>query len=471
MVAPTEPNGPNVLLVVLDTARADAVGTTRDSAFSQLARRGRRFHRAVAPAPWTLPSHASIFSGLRPSEHGVTGDAVLTPEGLRTPKPRVEALADRWLPETLRRKGYATFAATGNPWVGPAVGLTMGFEHVVEAWRDAPLPKLADPLAGSRSRSIVRATSIYTRRALGLGDGGAASSLDAFRRFLRGRETQPFFAFFNVMEPHAPYAPPYGHGNVRLRRRPAAMAAVRRWNADRMLRYCLGREEIRDGELALLWALYRGEISYTEAWLGRCLEILDDRELLDDTLVIVTADHGENLGEHHRLSHVMSMHETLLHVPLAIAGPGVPDGEEHGPVGLTAIPSIVGSAIDGAWIDPAGGPAVAEYESAAAQVSGAKRLDEQVAGLSGDQVERLRARWTAAYEGRFKLVSSTAGEEALRDLVADPAEERDVAAQHPEVVERLRAVAAASRHRRTGDELAPELDAEITSHLEGLGYL
>jgi len=471
VVAPTEPNGPNVLLVVLDTARADAVGTTRDSAFSQLARRGRRFHRAVAPAPWTLPSHGSIFSGLRPSEHGITGDAVLTPEGLRTPKPRVEALADRWLPETLRRKGYETFAATGNPWVGPAVGLTMGFDHVVEAWREAPLPKLTDPLAGSRSSSKVRAASIYARRAFGLGDGGAASSLDAFRAFLRERGGRSFFGFFNVMEPHAPYAPPHGHGNVRLHRRPAAMAAVRRWNADRMLRYCLGREEIGDGELALLWALYRGEVSYTEAWLGRCLEILDDRGLLDDTLVIVTADHGENLGEHHLLSHVMSMHETLLHVPLAIAGPEVPLGEEHDPIGLTAIPSIVGSVVDGRWTDPASRAVVAEYESASAQVSGAKRLDEQGAGLSEDQMEQLRARWTAAYEGRFKLVSSTAGEEALRDLVADPAEERDVAAEHPEVVERLRSVASSSRRPTVEGELAPELDAEITSHLEGLGYL
>jgi arylsulfatase A-like enzyme len=471
VVAPTEPNGPNVVLVVLDTARADAVGTTRDSAFSQLARRGRRFHRAVAPAPWTLPSHASIFSGLLPSEHGVTGEAVLTPGGLRTPKPRVDALGDRWLPEKLRRKGYATFAATGNPWVGPAVGLTMGFDRVVEAWRDAPLPKLSDPLAGSRTSSKLRAASVYARRALGLGDGGAASSLDAFGGFLREGGGRPFFAFFNVMEPHAPYAPPHGHGNVRLRRRPAAMAAVRRWNADRMLRYCLGREEIGDGELALLWALYRGEISYTEAWLARSLEILDDRGLLDDTLVIVTADHGENLGEHHLLSHVMSMHETLLHVPLAIAGPEVPAGEEHDPVGLTAIPSIVGSVIDGGWMDPASLAVVAEYESAAAQVSGAKRLDEQVADLGEDLERRLRERWTAAYEGRFKLVSSTAGEDALRDLVADPAEERDVASEHPEVVARLRAAAVSGREANAPDELAPALDAEITSHLEGLGYL
>jgi arylsulfatase A-like enzyme len=382
----------------------------------------------------------------------------------------VEALADRWLPETLRRKGYATFAASGNPWVGDAVGLTFGFDRVFDAWREAPLPKLSDPLTTSSGSSAARKAGVYARRALGLGDGGAARSLGEFIDFLGGRGAQPFFAFFNIMEPHAPYAPPRGHGGVRLRRRPAAIRAVRRWNAERMLRFCVGREEIGDDELALLWALYRGEISYSDAWLGRLLETLDTRGTLDDTLVIVTADHGENLGEHHLLSHVMSMHETLLHVPLAIAGPGVPAGEELRPVGLTSLPSLVEAVVGGGWDDPAARPTVAEYESAAAQVSGAKRLDEQVGDVPPELATRLRARWLAAYEDRFKYLASSQGDEALHDLVADPAEATDVAADHPDVVERLRA----ARGPWAGEVSVVEeavLDAEITAHLEGLGYL
>ncbi len=464
------PTGPNVLLVVLDTARADAVGTSRDAAFSQLGRLGRRFHRAVAPAPWTLPSHASIFTGLRPSEHGVTGAAVLTDAGPRSPRPRVEALAERWLPEVLRRKGYATFAATGNPWVGEAVGLTFGFERVYESWREARLPKLADPLAGSSSAGFSRKAAVYSRRALGLGDGGAMRSLGEFRDFLAGRGARPFFAFFNIMEPHAPYAPPHGYGGVRLKRRPAAIRAVRRWNADRMLSYCMGREEIGEGELALLFALYRGEISYTDHWLGQLLDVLDSGGLTEDTVVIVTADHGENLGEHHLLSHVMSMHETLLHVPLVVSGPGVPPGEEHHPVGLTSLAPLIGGLLGGDWSDPASLPAVAEYESAASQVSGARRLDEQVGAVPPEVAAALRAKWVAAYEGRFKYVASSTGEEALRDLVADPGESSDVAAEHPDVVARLRAARGAwAGESAPGEDAA--LDAEITAHLEGLGYL
>jgi arylsulfatase A-like enzyme len=466
------PTGPNVVLVVLDTARADAVGDGRDTAFAQLGRRGRRFHRAVAPAPWTLPSHASILSGMRPSEHGITGSAVMTPAGPRSPRPLVHAMDERWLPEHLRRSGYATFCASGNPWMGEATGLTFGFEKVFESWRTARLPKLADPLApGGRSSGSARKAAVYARRALGAGDGGAAASLRVFRTFLDGRAGRPFLGFFNVMEPHAPYAPPRGHtGGLGLGSRVAALKAVRRWNAERMLAYCMGREEISDEELALLRTLYRGEVRYADGWLARLLEMLDRQRLLDETIVIVTADHGENLGEHHRLSHVMSMHETLLHVPLAIAGPTVEAGEEREPVGLTALRETVLAAVTGRWADPVKAEMpVAEYESAASQVSGARRLDEQVGEAPEELRDRLRARWVAAYEGSFKYTATSAGEERLVDLEADPGEAVDVGPANPEVLARLRAARGTWSGEPAGD--GERLDAEITAHLEGLGYL
>ncbi len=109
---------------------------------------------------------------------------------------------------------------------------------------------------------------------------------------------------------------------------------------------------------------------------------------------------------------------------------------------------------------------VAEYESAAAQVSGARRLDEQV---PPELRERLRARWFAAYEGSLKYTASSGGHERLVDLEADPAEEHDVSPAHPEPLARLRAARRGwAGDAETGGEV---LDAEITAHLEGLGYL
>jgi arylsulfatase A-like enzyme len=462
---------PDVVLVVIDTARADAVGAGASTAFAQLGRSGRRYHRAIAPAPWTLPSHASIFSGLRPSEHGITGAAVLTDTGPRAPKPLVEGLGERWLPEAMRRKGVATFAASGNPWIGASTGLTYGFDTVFEAWHAARLPKLADPLRASAGRGTARRLSrsalIHARRLAGAGDGGAARSLEAFATFVRGLDRRaPYFAFFNVIEPHAPYLPPLRHDPTRLRSRPAALRAVRRWNAERMIRFNLGREEIEPEELALLRELYRGEIRYADAWLARLLELVGSLRALEETVVIVTADHGENLGEHHLMSHVMSMHETLLHVPLVVAGPGVPGGEVTDPVSLCGLRGL--ALAEGRWFDPAGAPVVAEYESASSQVTHAGGLEDRLGRIPEEVRERLRARWIAKYEGRFKYAASSAGEERLVDLHADPGEERDVAADHPGLLERLREAPA---QPRTAEEHEDVLEAEITAHLEGLGYL
>lgn len=460
--------GPSLILVVLDTARKDLLSAPENRVFAQISSAGRSFSRAVAPAPWTLPSHASIFSGLRPSEHGITGAAVMTRQGPRSPKKLVEAFGGDWLPENLRRRGYATFAATANPWVGEAIGLTFGFEDVVESWRFASLPKLSNPFRNPGRGGRLRALGVYARRAAGAGDGGAMHSLEAFRRFLDSQR-RPFFAFFNVMEPHAPYAPPRAHDTIGLGRRLPALRAVRRWNADRMIAFSMGREEIDPEDLSLLRELYVGEISYSDEWLGLLLETLETRGLAEETVLAVTSDHGENLGEHHRLSHILSMHEPILSVPLAVSGPFVPSGVENAPVSLAALPHMFRSLSDGSWWDPVRHPVVSEYESAAAQVSGARSVEDSVGDLAPGTRELLRTRWLAAYDENFKYVTSSLGAEHLYDLSSDPLESRDVSLENPERMERLRRFGGVW----AGDGVTGEegLEDEIIRHLEGLGYL
>jgi len=462
----------NLLLIVFDTAREDALRPDAAPAVRDLANRGRWFAHAVAPAPWTLPSHASILTGRRPSEHGITGAAVMSSEGPRSTRPAIEALGDAWLPDGLRRRGYATFGSSANPWIGPALGFNHGFDEFHESWRHAKLPKLGSPLevrtgGDSSLGRYAKAARVHARRMTGRGDGGAEYSLTALERFLdSGR--RPFFGFLNLMEPHAPYVPPAGNG-VGGRKRLEALSAVRRWTADRMILFSLGRDEISASDLALLAEMYAAELRYCDRVLARTLELLDRRGLLEETVVAVTSDHGESLGEHHKLSHVLSMHEPLLHVPLVVAGPGVPSGRDESVTGLLALAPMLAGLASGSWAEPDPDRAVAEYESASNQVSAGERIEERFGGLTEDQRTMVRSRWVAAYEGRFKYLVSSEGEEALYDLEADPGETRDVRADHADVVSRL----AGRRGTWAGAEegSAEALDEEIVSHLQGLGYL
>jgi arylsulfatase A-like enzyme len=462
----------NLLLIVFDTAREDALRPATSPAVADLASRGRWFRHAVAPAPWTLPSHGSILTGLRPSEHGITGATVMQADGPRSTRPRIEQLGEAWLPSALKAKGYATFGCSANPWVGPALGFTTGFDEFHESWRHAKLPKLGSPLevrSGTDS-SLTRyrkAARVHARRITGRGDGGAGYTLGALERFLAGNR-RPFFGFMNLMEPHAPYVPPRGYG-AKGRRRLDGLGAVRRWTADRMILFSLGRDEISDEDLSLLRDMYAAELSYCDRVLSRVLETLDAKGLLEETVVAVTSDHGESLGEHHKLSHVLSMHEPLLHVPLALAGPGVPKGLDDAVTGLLTLAPMLRGLAEDRWVDPDPARAVAEYESASNQVSAGERIEERFGGLTDDQRAMVRARWVAAYEGRFKYLTSSEGEEALYDLAADPQESVDVRREHPDVTARL----AARRGAWTGADNVPAeaLDEEIVSHLQGLGYL
>lgn len=464
----------NLLLMVFDTAREDALRPETAPAIGDLAGRGRWYRHAVAPAPWTLPSHGSILTGRRPSEHGITGASVMQAGGPRSTRPIIEGLADGWLPEHLRRAGYATFGCSANPWIGPALGFNHGFEAFHESWRHAKLPKLGSPLevrTGNDSSlgRYAKAARVHARRIAGRGDGGAEFSLAALERFLDGNANRrPFFAFLNLMEPHAPYVPPasFGAGG---RRRLEGLSAVRRWTADRMILFSLGRDEISAADLALLREMYEGELRYCDRVLARTLDALEARGVLDETVIAVTSDHGESLGEHHKLSHVLSMHEPLLHVPLVVAGPGVPPGSEDAVTGLLSLaPMFAGLAAD-RWAPAAPESAVAEYESASNQVSAGQRIEERFGGLSEEQRAMVRSRWVAAYEDRFKYLASSEGDEALYDLAADPTETHDVRAENSAVTARL----AARRGSWAGAEETPAeaLDEEIVSHLQGLGYL
>ena len=261
---PAPPVRPNVLLVTLDTTRADHLGCygARDAltpALDAFAARGVVFDRAYSASPMTLPSHATILTGLEPPEHG------LRVNGKSRLAPTVPTLA-----ELLGASGYRTGAFVAAFVLDHRFGLDRGFSPY------------DDDLTGARPQTVSEHLSVYRP-----GDRVADAAL-AWLDDAAGRDA-PFFAWVHLYDPHYPdYA----------------------------------NEALRGTRFAGV-ASYDAELAFTDRQVGRLLEFLDERGLRDRTLVVVVADHGEGLGDHDEREHGYLLNEEILRVPLVVALPGV----------------------------------------------------------------------------------------------------------------------------------------------------
>jgi arylsulfatase A-like enzyme len=279
---------PNLLVIVMDTVRADRLssfGYARPTTpeLDAFAREAIRFPRFYAPAPWTLPSHASLFTGSFPARHGATQEHW--------------SLARRHatLAEVLRDAGYATFAASANPVVGPVSQLDQGFAVFREVWRESSKVFEGGPAAHPVNRS--------------------------FAAFLRDADRErPFFAFLNYMDAHRPYTPPIEFLARFARARPSSIAAARVGSRVWTELYLEGPGPPED--VRLISDLYDAELAFLSASIGALLDELRRDGRYDATLVAITSDHGEHLGEHGLFDHVFSLYEPLLHVPLLLRLPG-----------------------------------------------------------------------------------------------------------------------------------------------------
>jgi arylsulfatase A-like enzyme len=480
---------PNIVMVVLDTTRADVIGAAPPgSAFSDLAGRGTVFTRAVSPAPWTLPSHGSLFSGLEPFRHGLTGDLALPDGQLRPVTGRIAELADRWLPLRLHEVGYETFAASANPWITPRMGWDAGFDTFVETWRDVRSPRwqiegesTRRPLTAWMPGPVARAARWGKRSvdaARGSRDNGGLQAVDSFRSWLAGRSDRaPFFAFFNLMEAHMPYLAPRPFGPRSSLRRIAAAHLNARLTNEFVVEYNVRRQELLASDLASLRDLYRGGVSYLDSRLG---DIASQIGVDRDTVVVVVGDHGENLGEHHLLGHQGSLAETLLHVPLVVAGPdgAVPRGTTTEPVSTQRVPATI---LGLAGLDAAGpsvfagseeAPILSWYESAYSEAAGARRMAEGELVADPEAQRALRRRAWAARRGELKLLVGSDGMRQLYDLDVDPGEDHDLSESRPELLDAFADVRVPFEPAAiAGPEVSVEELDDIERHLEMLGYL
>jgi arylsulfatase A-like enzyme len=419
------PGRPNILLVVADTARADriaAAGYARPTTptIDALARDGAIYLEARTPSPWTLPAHASLFTGLYPSSHGAEAGSLKLDDALP------------FLARRLHDAGYRTEASIGNPWVGKDYNFQQGFDRFEEVWRK------------------VRGTEA---------DMGAGLTNDWLTRWIDERASnpaardRPFFLFVNYFEPHLPYNAPEPERLrfVRQGADPAVVDRARRFKYPDEVRFIMGLLPLSTEELAILGDLYDGEIAYVDRRVGELVEALRRNHLLDSTVVVVTSDHGEMLGEHRLLDHKLGLYEPVLRIPLvvryppavragqrittpvmlqdlyptllALAGapPRAPDRSKSAtPPEARPLPGISG-------LDPVaprgadlGDPILAEYARPTDFLEVMRRL---APGFDTSIFDRTVVEWQV---GGRKLIWSSDGAHHLYDVRADPGEMDDL---------------------------------------------
>jgi arylsulfatase A-like enzyme len=307
----------NVLMVVLDTVRKDHLtpyGYTRPTTpvLATFAEEATVFEEAVAPAPWTLPVHASLFTGLYPSQHGADQETPYL-DGVTT------------LAETLSTAGYDTACYSSNAWITPYTRLTDGFDDVDNFFRMMPGDLLSGPLSrgwrtlndDDRLQSIAeKLVSLGNAAHEYLASGETAASktpavIDRIQAFVDDADGR-WFAFANLMDAHLPYNPPEEYVDEFA---PGVDPADVCQNSKE---YNAGACDIDSQEWDAIRGLYDAELAHMDEQLGRLFAWLRDRGEWADTTVIVCADHGELHGEHDLYGHEFCLYDPLINVPLLI---------------------------------------------------------------------------------------------------------------------------------------------------------
>jgi arylsulfatase A-like enzyme len=470
---------PNVLVLVLDACRRDALepygaAAGASPAIAGLADRGAALDDVYATACWTAPSHASMFSGKLPRAVGLAA----VPGGKHPDvKAQLEIERDRLFPAVFKRNGYETIAASANLWIAPHCGFGIGVDEfkAVASQRQKNLGRRGPRTRAKQWKEAIAAT---------IDDG--ADELGTYLRDRLPRSERPFMCFVNLIECHSPYLPPrpYAVGSA-LERVRVSNDSRKYLNLESIWTACIGGTEIPEAVLARFRRQYAASIRYMDDWIARLLEALDRSGKLDDTVIVVTSDHGENFGEAGLVSHAVSLDNRLLHVPFVVAGPGAGRHELSSLAGLPRFLAESAGIADHPWPEdqlPAG-VGVAQLDPVLAHDDPVARetvLDRW--GLGEEALTRFTTPLTCAIAGRRKLLRR-GDEELWIDLDADPLELdpkplSSVAPAEADSVARLRSALAhpavtASRPFKGGEMEAASDDElrQLEEQMELLGYL
>ncbi len=469
---------PNVLWIVWDTVRADRLGvygyqrpTTPN--LDAWARDARVYDDCISPGSWTVPSHASMFTGLLPSEHGAEHGSEWLDDKLVT------------IAELLRDSGYQTFSWTANPHISREENSTQGFETQQHPW-DKPVEERAREIYESklatfpadseqRRRGERQANSAWVLKAAGeLAQEGLSS-------WLNQRDAKrPYFAFLNYMEAHRPLISARRHREAVMapEQVEASYNAEIDWNST--WGYCFGLVDVPDESLELLSGSYDAGIHELDSLFGDLMRALEAQGALENTIVVLTADHGDHLSEHHLLDHQYSVAQVLVRVPLIVKyPPRFAPGRESRPVmSMDLFPTLlelagveaprVGVGHARSLLDPAERRArITQYTKPYERPLISTRKLYPNHDISSFERGRV-----AIVDKPWKLVQHLGGPTELFNLDSDPYETRNVAGENAAVLERMRKqlVGVLKSVRPIGAGVAGERSAEHLRMLAGLGY-
>ncbi|HET7324158.1 MAG TPA: sulfatase, partial [Halococcus sp.] len=483
---------PNVVVVVMDTARARETIRSghRDTtlpALDRLAEEGTEYTQAFSSAPWTLPSHASLFTGTYSSKHGAHAGHKRLDDSLPT------------LAEAFQSNGYETVAVSNNTWISEEFGFARGFDTVYKTWQyvqtDTDLGEIARTKRGTEmvralaarlvegNPAVNVANAVYGQFFRKRNDDGARRTNEWLRNWLGDRtRDDPFFLFVNYLEPHLEYRPQKALAEQCL---PDGVTYDEAMDVPQdAWEYIAGDGSLSDRELEILRALYRAEITYLDGRIGELREHIEAAGEFENTVFVVTSDHGENIGDHGMMDHQYCLYDTLLHVPLVVHGAGFEDGRVDDLVQLTDLaPTLLDTAdidapemrdgFQGQSFHPEAkiesrAHAIAEYMAPQPSM---EALREEVGPLS-DDVTRLDRSLRTIRTDEEKLIRGSDGTREFYELRNDPDESKNLAAEKSERVTALETVLAdwLDSFEHTDASGSVSMSASTQARLEDLGY-
>lgn len=484
---------PNIILIVMDAVRRDHLscyGYHRKTSpnIDNLAKKGVLFESAFSAAEWSYPSHASIFTGKYPSYHRTLGKDIFLHKENTT------------IAEILSWNGYETIGISGNDLLSPINVFSKGFQKYIVYDVHYEMRSILKII--KRSPKDFARTLIYGR------DGYTRQNIEKIKSLLKNRKKEkPFFLFTNLYNCHAPYNPPrpfkkrfcnslnrpklsimelllqmvLGHPGGKI---PGFDIRKLHLIANDHGQYSFMAKELQvsEEEWEIVKSWYDGEISYLDYWIEELVEFLHSEDTFEDTVLIITSDHGENFGEHGRASHQFCLYDSLIHVPLIMVYPdAIPMGKRISNLvshidlfpTLLDLSNIKGhrKGIQGKSLLPFKDRKIHNFICAECGESVRSRLVESP----------LRPKLKVYDKGHkclrtdsYKYIISADQKEELYNIKNDPSEEVNIAGKNPDKTKHFK-----KQLERTidisffgpGEFPATKDREEIMKRLESLGYL